>query len=483
MEKKAKILIIVLVFLIIAIPVGILLYKMALDQASEPQPMSDPASETPTTETPTRIPIVYITPEGSSYTLVTSTPTEEKNCLGLGLGTGNENKINWCVQRTKTNESIYTCPEATNCKFTLSNGEYVNDQGKEMLDVAVDKVYALNDTDFQSSLAFAKQTFKFDMTTGMLQLVDGTPVLPGTNMMEYPLYASTIALFYKNAQQVKPHIRLITSKKPIVGNGKVIYITAEGSTYTRAHTEYKKYYGPIQSLCPGKSWCSEVSMTESTYATNDFDQETGKCKDGSALCKFKELDLDGKIIGYFNDEGTDIIKLIVSSVYEMSDDDFQKSFAVVKLLFKFDKSKGVLRKMNGEPVIPVQDLLIPQYAMIIAMFYRKANDSKPEIRLYPDQISTPTSARTVQSYNEFVAMMIAPPASSSSTGAPAQTPTLSQSAASNVALTTEVIQIPLIPNASVSNQVPSPSPNSTPTSTGPVQGNANTVNGVQGLSI
>jgi len=476
MEKKAKILIIVLVFLVIAIPVGILIYKRAPDQASEPEPMSDPASET---ETPTRIPRVYITPEGSSYfmSLSDSTPKEEKNCLGTDVG---DKKIKWCVERTKTNESIYTCADATNCKFTLSNGEYVNDQGKEMLDVAVDKVYALNDTDFQSSLAFAKQTFKFDMTTGMLQLVDGTPVLPGTNMMEYPLYASTIALFYKNAQQVKPHIRLITSKKPIVGNGKVIYITAEGSTYTRAQTEYKKYYGPIQSLCPGKSWCSEVSMTESTYATNDFDQETGKCKDGSALCKFKELDMDGKIIGYFNDKGTDIITLIVSSVYEMSDDDFQKSFAVVKLLFRFDKSNGLLRKMNGEPVIPIKDLLIPQYAMIIAMFYRKANDSKPEIRLHPNKLSTPTSARTVQSYNEFVAMMIAPPAS-----APAQTPTPtpSPSDVSNVSLTTETVQTPVIPTTDASNQVPSSSPNSTPTSTGPVQGNANAVNGVQGLSV
>ena len=274
--------------------------------------------------------------------------------------------------------------------------------------------------------------------------------------------------------QTKPDAAAASSSIPT--RRKTIYISEWGSSYDKVKRET---YIPLQSWCEdgsAKPWCASQTLNNNIYTTTDFNEETGKCKDDTEDCKFNEVDMDGQIVGYFNTKGKDLLEVIVDDVYAMSDSDFEKSLSVAKLLYKLEMSTGMLRKASDNtPVIPSTDLVIPQYALMIALFYKAAKENKPIIRVHVDNVPVPTVAQTVKSYKDFVALM-------TTTGVSRAPRETSPSDSSNVALTTETIQIPPTTTTEPSSQVPSPS-NSVPTSTGPVAGNANALNGVQGMSV
>ena len=272
----------------------------------------------------------------------------------------------------------------------------------------------------------------------------------------------------QDSSEPEPETKPTSSSIPT--RQKIIYISEWGSSYDRVKRET---YIPLQSWCEdgsSKPWCASQTSNNNTYTTTDFNEETGKCKDDTDDCKFNEVDLDGKIVGYFNTKGKNLFEVIVDDVYAMSDSDFDKSLSVAKLLYKLEMSTGMLRKASDNtPVIPSTDLVIPQYAFMIALFYRDAKENKPIIRVHSDNVPVPTIAQTVKSYKDFVALMTTRRETSPSDS-------------SNVALTTETIQIPPTTTTEPSSQVPSSS-NSVPTSTGPVAGNANALDGVQGMSL
>lgn len=264
---------------------------------------------------------------------------------------------------------------------------------------------------------------------------------------------------------------------------KVIYISSWGSSYKKTKPTTETYV-PIQALCleldsntTAPSWCTSVlsntSSNTAVYALK-FDEQKGECMDGTEDCKYNEVQMEGKVVGYFNSNGRDMLDTIVKEVYSMKDADFTSSKNLTELLYTFDMDTGLVRKKSDNtPVIPVDDLLIPQYAGVIATFYRAAGKPAPMIRVNIDNVSLPTISQSITSFKKFKAMLIA------NNSRPAVT---APSVSSNAALVTTSTETPP-PNAQpMTNVVPGTS-NATPTSTGPVLANPSTVDNVEGASI